>query len=103
MPNMIAEMAFANDNRDPFMARGDCEDHSGLALEAPGPQARSRAVSVQKQCRFVVGLSISWIGHRATAHPPKQGAGPHAGRRTGRCCMSYLLRSRSERKERKNA
>src|ERR1700676_651719 len=32
--------------RDLSMAWGDCEDHSGLALEARGPQARSRAVFI---------------------------------------------------------
>jgi len=85
------------------MACGDCEDHSGLALEARGPQTRSRAVSVQKQCRFVVGLSISWNRHRAIAHASKQGAGPPSGKRPGRYCMSHVLRSQSERKERKNA
>jgi hypothetical protein len=69
-----------NDCRNPSVARGDSEDYSGLALETLAHSARSRAVSVRKQRRFVVGLCISWNRRRTTAHVPKQGAGSDTAR-----------------------
>ena len=63
-----------NDSRDPSVARSNREDHPGLAREAIAPETRSRAVSVRKLRRFVVGLFIGGNRRPAPAHMPEQSA-----------------------------
>ena len=84
------------------MARSDFQGYPGLAFEAGAPETRSRAVSLPKQCGFVVGLCVGRNKHLEPPHMPEQGARPHIRRRSGRCRMSDVSRIQTERKERTN-